>query len=146
MVTGEPIREESLVAHFRKGTAGKESSKNKGKGLLAGNGLKVSKKVLKLDNNFASTIRLMKNPFDDGAKIGSRLMDTSMGHFQFQAVRHGLDKEKNMAVRIVTNTGSSSGEKQTGIQMETLQKGTIREVFGQRPTNENDVPSSSLDG
>lgn len=83
----------------------------------------MSKKVLKLANNNSSTVGLLKNPFNDEATMGPRLMDSELGRFQFYAMGHELNKEKNVAVKIITTKGFTNGEKLLVVQMESVQKG-----------------------
>ncbi|MBA0846227.1 hypothetical protein Goarm_023342 [Gossypium armourianum] len=69
--------------------------------------------------------------------MGPKLMESNSVPIKFQAVGHGLDKERNLDVRLSTNRGISLGEGEMGRLLVTISKGDRGEIFGQRPTEES---------
>ncbi|KAK5840278.1 hypothetical protein PVK06_009169 [Gossypium arboreum] len=76
----------SIVPQIRYKVIKKGISKNKGKGVAIANRPRVNTNTLKPTNKQASSSGSSNNPFDDGSRMGPRILDRGLDLIYFQSV------------------------------------------------------------
>ncbi|PPS01193.1 hypothetical protein GOBAR_AA19473 [Gossypium barbadense] len=76
----------SIVPQIRYKVIKKGISKNKGKGVAIANRPRVNTNTLKATNKQASSSGSSNNPFDDGSRMGPRILDKGLDLIYFQSV------------------------------------------------------------
>lgn len=136
---------ESTVNAIKTKEERKGINRGKGKGVVTGYGLKAKMNILKRTNKQMSFSGAKDNPFSDGFMMGPTISDTSLQSMVFQLVGHGLNKQKNVAVKIPRSKGVLKGNDTLSLMANNKLKGKHEEVFGQRPVIESSTFSCQID-
>ncbi|MBA0819252.1 hypothetical protein Gohar_028212 [Gossypium harknessii] len=130
----ETAREEGKVALSNKSENIKKGfGKIRGKGVIVANGPNPNNNVLKPSNNLgASSSRPFANPFEDGSRIRTIIMDTDLDPIHFQAVGSILNNRKNMVVKILGILGVSFVVEEQNRPRHSILNHKIGQNFGQR--------------